>query len=273
MPEGPEIKLAADELAQAIAGQIAKEVFFAFDHLIPYQARLSGQYVNTVQAKGKAMLVRFGNGLNIYSHNQLYGKWIVRDAYDIPKTNRQLRLAIHNTKKSALLYSASDIEVLPDAALPTHPFLSKLGPDLLDDTTTVDQVIARFTDKNFQRRGLTSLLLDQGFLAGMGNYLRSEVLFVARIHPSLRPVDCTPQQIEQLAGAALTLTRQSYQTRGVTNDLKQAEELRQQGVSYSDYRFRVFNRDAEPCYACGMLIIKDIMGGRRLYFCPSCQRK
>ncbi|MCB0195990.1 MAG: endonuclease VIII [Anaerolineae bacterium] len=271
MPEGPEIRLAADKIAKAIVGQPTTELFFAFDELKPFEETLRGQTVTAVETRGKAILTRFANGYTIYSHNQLYGVWMIRDAYDFPQTNRDLRLAIHNAKKSALLYSASDIEVLHNDALSEHPFLRNLGPDLLNDTLTVEHVIARFTDDRFRRRRLYSLLLDQGFLAGLGNYLRSEVLFVAQVHPSLRPVDCSPEQIERLAAAALTLTRQSYETKGITNDLQRAADLKAQGCSYAEYRFRVFNRDSQPCYGCGTPIVKDTLGGRRSYFCPTCQ--
>ncbi len=271
MPEGPEIQLAADEVAAAIAGRPTTAVSFAFDVLKQYETRLSGVVVTAVQARGKAMVTRFANGWNIYSHNQLYGKWVVRDAYDFPDTNRQLRLAIHNEAKSALLYSASDIAVLQDHELESHPFLAKLGPDLLDTAVTISLVSERLEADRFRRRRLTSLLLDQGFLAGLGNYLRSEVLFVARVHPSLRPMDCTTEQIAALAEAAVSLTRQSYQTRGITNDLQLAEKLKAAGHSYGDYRFWVFDRDGRSCYNCGTPIIKDTIGGRRLYYCPTCQ--
>ena len=273
MPEGPEIQLAADAVAAAIVGRPTTAVSFAFDQLKKYEEKLTGVAVTAVQARGKAMLTRFANGWNIYSHNQLYGKWIVRDAHDYPDTNRQLRLAIHNAEKSALLYSASDIAVLRDGELDSHPFLSKLGPDLLDEAVTIPQVAQRFVANQFRRRRLTSLLLDQGFLAGLGNYLRSEVLFVARVHPDLRPMDCSPEQIEALAEAAVSLTRQSYQTRGITNDLALAERLKAEGQSYRDYRFWVFDRDGRSCYNCGTAIIKDTIGGRRLYYCPTCQMK
>ena len=272
MPEGPEIRRAADEIAAAIAGQEAGEVYFAFKQLKPYEATLAGQRVTAVEARGKAILIHFANGYTIYSHNQLYGKWLIRPAYDYPQTNRQLRLAIHNPYQSALLYSASDIEVLRAEELTVHPFLTRLGPELLDQSVTIEQVVARFRDAQFRRRKFTTLLLDQGFLAGPGNYLRSEIMFVGRIHPSLRPADCTDQQIERVAGAAVALTRQSYQTGGVTNDLNLVEQLKEAGVSYHDYRFRVFNRASEPCYVCGTLIVKDEIGGRRFYFCPACQR-
>ncbi len=279
MPEGPEIRLAADAVAAAIAGNPATELFFAFDQLKRYEKLLRGVEVTAVTSHGKAMLTHFANGYTIYSHNQLYGLWMVRDAYDYPDSNRQLRLAIHTSQKSALLYSASSIEVWPTDELVAHPFLSKLGPDLLDTThphegvgaVTIPQVAARFMDTQFARRRLTSLLLNQQFLAGLGNYLRSEILFVAKVYPSLRPMDCTPAQIDALAAATIELTRQSYQTRGVTNDLALAERLKQESIAYTDYRFRVFNRDGRSCYTCGTPIIKERLGGRRLYFCPTCQ--
>ncbi len=272
MPEGPEIRRAADEIAAAIAGRIAREVFFAFEQLKPYQATLAGERVSVVEARGKAILIHFVPGYTIYSHNQLYGKWLIRPAFDYPNTNRQLRLAIHNRHKSALLYSASEIEVLRTEELAVHPFLARLGPDLLDESVTIEQIIERFNAAQFRRRKFTTLLLDQAFLAGPGNYLRSEIMFVGRIHPSLRPVDCTEPQIEQVAGAALKLTRQSYQTGGITNDLKLAEQLNEKGYPYWAYRFWTFGRDGKPCYVCGTPIVKDDIGGRRFYFCPTCQR-
>jgi len=271
MPEGPEIRLAADAVATAIAGRPVQEVYFAFDHLRPFAAALQGERVTAVTSRSKAIITRFANGLNIYSHNQLYGQWWVRPAYDFPDTNRQLRLAIHNHTHSALLYSASEIEVLTTAELAEHPYLRKLGPELLDEAVTEAEVAARFGDGRFQRRRLTSLLLDQSFLAGMGNYLRSEVLFVASVHPSLRPIDCTPAQIQRLAAAALQLTRQSYRTKGITNDLQLVEKLKAQGVPRHDYRFWVFNRDQQPCHRCGATIHKETLGGRRCYYCPFCQ--
>jgi endonuclease VIII len=272
MPEGPEIKRAADQIAKAIVDRPATGLFFAFDRLKPYEAIFQGQRVRSVNTKGKAMLIGFENDLSIYSHNQLYGRWFVRSAHSYPNTNRQLRLAIHNETKSALLYSASDIEVLDQAAIAVHPFLSNLGLDVLDQSTTIEQVVQRFQDKRFYRRSLTALLLDQRFLSGLGNYLRSEVLFVARVHPSLRPTDCNLEQITRLATAAIAVTQQSYQTGGITNDLQIAAQLKQQGYRRSRYRHYVFNRQEQPCFVCSTAIVKEISGGRRYYYCPTCQQ-
>ena len=271
MPEGPEIRRAADKLEKAIAREPIAEIFFAFDHLKRYEEMLTGDRVLAIQTYGKAMVIRCASQLNIYSHNQLYGVWYIRKPYDYPPTNRQLRLAIHNSRRSALLYSASDIAVLRNDELLIHPFLSRLGPDVLDQSVTSEQLVARFLAKQFCRRGLPTLLLNQHFLCGLGNYLRSEVLFVARVHPTLRPIDCTPEQIIRLADAAIALSRQSYATAGITNDLQRVAELKQQGYKRSQYRFYVFSRDRLPCFVCGTEIRREMLGGRRLYYCPICQ--
>ena len=196
---------------------------------------------------------------------------MIRRAYNYPDTKRQLRLAIHNQNKSALLYSASDIEVLDEKAIASHPFLSRLGLDVLDRNTTTKKVKTRLLDKSFYRRRFTSLFLDQRFLAGLGNYLRSEILFVARVHPTLRPFDCSQEQIFALAKATLKVPWQSYETQGITNDLKIVQQLKKQGYKRKDYRHWVFGREERPCYVCHTSIIKEISGGRRYYYCPHCQ--
>jgi endonuclease VIII len=273
MPEGPEIKLAADKIAKDTVDRPLKEVYFAFDRLKSFAAELTAAQVVSVSPKGKALLTRFSNQLSIYSHNQLYGVWYSRRAYDYPNTNRQLRLAIHTEKRSALLYSASDIAVLDDDQIAAHPFLRQLGPDVLEETTTVEMVLDRLQSKAFNRKGLPTLLLNQHFLGGLGNYLRSEVLFVAGIRPTLRPVDCSIEQLQKLAVALLELPRQSYATKGITNSLAIVAQLKQQGQTRHQYRHWVFGRQDRLCYLCQTPIWKDTLGGRRVYFCPSCQQK
>jgi endonuclease-8 len=271
MPEGPEIRRAADKIAQALIGRPVQEVFFAFEALKTYESVLKGQTITAIDTYGKAMVTRFANGLNIYSHNQLYGVWYVRPAFDFPDTKRLLRVALHNETYSALLYSASEIAVLQDSELSYHPFLSRLGPDLLHEDVTIEQTIARFQEQNFKRKKLYTLLLDQQFLAGVGNYLRSEILFVAGVHPQKKPLDCSIQELEKLGEAAVNLTRQSYSSSGITNNLELAKTLKEKGVPRAKYRHWVFNRDGSPCFNCGQPIIKDVLGGRRLYYCPTCQ--
>lgn len=271
MPEGPEIRRAADKIHRAIAGNITTDVFFAFDHLKPWEEELVGRTVTAVKPYGKAIVTYFDNGLGVYSHNQLYGIWVTCKPDAVPASRRQLRFAVHTPNRWALLYSASDIEVLNAEAVPAHPYIAKLGPDTLDATVTPAEVEARVLSAPFRRRQFATLLLDQGFLGGIGNYLRTEILYVARIHPSQRPVDCTPEQIAAFAEAALALPQQSYRHNGITNDLALANHLKQTGHRRREYRHWAFSRQGKPCHRCGETITKLMIGGRRCYICPNCQ--
>ncbi len=272
MPEGPEIRLAADRIAQALVGRKAKRVSFAFDGLKEFEPKLSGHRVVDVKTRGKAILTCFENDWVIYSHNQLYGRWYVCPAGQMPQTRRQLRLAIENQKYSAMLYSASDIEVMPRRHLDKHPFLARIGPDLLSDKPGADLIVARLTADEFRNRRLAGLLLDQKFLAGLGNYLRAEILTHAGLHPMRKPADCSEKQLLKLAKTIIRLTHRSYRTHGIINPPSLVKRLRAEGkTNREDYRFNTYNRAGQPCYFCGQQIVFSNAGGRKMYFCPSCQ--
>ena len=136
MPEGPEIRRAADNLEAAIKGKPLTDVWFAFPQLKTYQSQLIGQHVTHVETRGKALLTHFSNDLTLYSHNQLYGVWRVVDTGEEPQTTRVLRVKLQTADKTILLYSASDIEMLRPEQLTTHPFLQRVGPDVLDPNLT-----------------------------------------------------------------------------------------------------------------------------------------
>ena len=271
MPEGPEIKRAVDEIAKAVAGKTADRVEFGLPRLKSYQKELSGATVLSVEARSKAVLTGFDCGLTVYSHNQLYGRWYVEDAGKRPATGRQLRFAIHCADVSALLYSASEIDVLDEAGLAEHPYLARLGPDILNSRVSWRKVAARYRDAAFARKTLAALLLDQGFLAGVGNYLRSEILYAARVAPQMTPGDCSDAQIEALARASCELMRRSYRTGGITTEPALVKDLKRAGYRRGQFRFAVFAREGQPCHECGTEIVRKELAGRRVYLCPACQ--
>lgn len=277
MPEGPEIRRMVDQIAAAVADRKARQVLFAFDRLKPFECALAGRRVTSVAARGKAVLVHFAAGADddpwcVYSHNQLYGKWLIGDIERAPDTRRQLRFAVITDRRAARLYSASDIRVLRPDALDDVPYLARLGPDPLNDDAVDEQRIhALLADPRFARRGLGGLLLDQHFIAGIGNYLRSEILFDAGLAPQQRPADLADDARRRLAAAVLRLIHRAYRTRGITNPPERAARLKQAGVSFARRRHMVFGRAGAACYACGAAIIRTTAASRRLYYCPSCQ--
>lgn len=272
MPEGPEIRRARDELAELLEQGKVSKIFFAFDSLKPYQSKLKNNRIIEVKAKGKAMLIRFSSGYTIYSHNQLYGKWVISPDGQTPDVKRQLRLSIHMQEGAAFLYSASDITVLKNHEVVNHPYLSKLGLELLSANTTQEMVAQRLMTHRQSRRSLMILLQDQSILAGIGNYLCCEILHVSGLHPETRSCDLNEQQLQQLAQNSLQLTWQSYETAGITNLLSRADKLAKQGSEFEDYRFYVYRRKGLPCYQCGEVIVKEKFSGRMGYCCLGCQQ-
>lgn len=272
MPEGPEIRRAADKVAAVLVDHEIESITFGLPRLRQFERRLEGRTVTAVDTLGKAMLTRFDNGLTIYSHNQLYGRWYTMRRPRMPRTNRQLRLELVTRTHKALLYSASDIDVLRDGELAKHPFLARVGPDILDRELTKQDIVERLREPRFRNRALGSLYLDQGFLAGNGNYLRSEILWVAGLEPALKPAALTRKELDKLAGETLRIARRSYRTRGVTVAPSLADSLKEDGLSFQRYRFYVFGREGLPCHACGTAIERRTMGSRNLFVCPTCQR-
>lgn len=273
MPEGPEIRLAADKVARILLDRPIVRVEFGLQPLRRFETRLAGARVTAVDTHGKAMLTRFDNGLTLYSHNQLYGRWFTTRRPRLPKTGRQLRVGLHTETHSALLYSASDIEVLTERGLQRHPFLNRIGPDILDPELTADKIVERLASPAFRNRALGGLYLDQAFLAGIGNYLRSEILWAAGISPEAKPTQLDDAALYAIAENTLAISRRSYRTRGVTAPPKLAKERKALGMSYGQYRFQVFGREGLICYACGTTIERRTMGSRNLFVCSCCQAR
>lgn len=262
MPEGPEIRRAADALNAAIAGHPLTEAWFACERLQAFRPRLLGAEVARIEPRGKALLTRFSSGLTMYSHNQLYGRWRIARPGENPLPGRALRVRLETAGAAALLYSASDIDLLPDAEIESHPFLQRIGPDVLDARLDAASIAARLREPRFARRRLGALLLDQAFLAGLGNYLRAEILWQVRLNPDLRPADLSPDALAALAQALLDVPLCSYTTREAAG-----------GGAYHEavFRFHVFKRDGQPCSRCGTPVARISCASRPLYLCPACQ--
>ena len=271
MPEGPEIKRAADRIAKVIGGRIVQAVQVEMPGLAVDAPSVEGKRVVRIAARGKALLIYIGESAVLYSHNQLYGRWYTTRPGSSPRTNRRLRIAIHTVNGSAWLYSASDVRVMTRETVEDLRYIKRLGPDPLEDQTSADDLLARMDDPAFSGRALGGLLLDQGFIAGIGNYLRSEILYRAGLHPRRRPRDLSETDRAKLANTTLQLTRQAYETGGVTNDLDRVDELIRDGAKRREYRHWVFSRAGRRCYECNTPIEKINMASRRLYWCATCQ--
>ena len=154
MPEGPEIRRAADQIASVLEGELVTTIQFGLERLRLFERKLLGESVTQIETRGKSMLTHFSNGLILYTHNQLYGRWEPLNPGEISNSKRQQRIRIETARGSALLYSASEIEVLNASEINKHPFLSKLGPDVLDPTVNNRGIEQQLLSQKFCNRQL-----------------------------------------------------------------------------------------------------------------------
>lgn len=273
MPEGPEIRRAAQQVHDAVAGQPLR-IEWRHPALIDGAAqaasprRWAQARIDRMESRSKAMLTRFSTGDVLYSHNQLYGEWVVHRP-DEPLLGKAVRLIFETPRARAVLYSATDFAWLRAGEESRHPYLARLGPEVLDDATTPAIVAARLAQ--FGRRRLAAALLDQGVLAGLGNYLRAEILFVARLDPWRLIGSLQADELSRLARAVVSLTRRSLRSNGVCVPDAIYRAARRAGADYEAARFFVFDREGRPCRLCGQAVQRLDEGGRGIFFCAACQ--
>ncbi len=263
MPEGPEIRRAADSLEAAIKGKPLTEVWFAFPQLKPFESQLVGQSVTHIETRGKALLTHFSHNLTLYSHNQLYGVWRVVEAGERPQTTRVLRVRLQTADKAILLYSASDIEMLTPEQLLTHPFLQRVGPDVLDMRLTASDVKARLLRLNSVTDSFPVCSSTRPFWPGWATTCGVEILWEVGLAPQHKASQLSDEQLEALSHALLDIPRLSYNTRGIVDENKHHGAL---------FRFKVFHRAGKKCERCGGIIDRIMLSSRPFYWCPHCQK-
>jgi formamidopyrimidine-DNA glycosylase len=141
--------------------------------------------------------------------------------------------------------------------------LESLGPEPLDESFTVEI----FKQSLLQRqRQLKPLLLDQTFLAGMGNIYVDEALYRARLHPLRKSDSLTSPEIERLWESIRTSLFEGIRHNGASIDWVY------RGGDYQNH-FLVYQQEGNPCEKCGTSIRRTVVGQRGTYYCPDCQRE
>ena len=273
MPEGPEIRRACDRISKVLVGKELIKSIFYYEPIQDKAKAVINKNIKEITTRGKAMLIRFNNDWTMFSHNQLYGRWTVNLNTTKIKSKRALRVVFKTTTHTVRLWSATNIDLLPTSEEIEHTFLKKIGPDVLNETCSFELIKDRLISKKFYKKRASTLMLDQTVFAGLGNYLRSEILFDAKIHPDDRPFDLDEQRLDQWAKSIKSITCLAYKTGGFTVSKSIADINKENGERRQSYRHAVFMRHKYECINCKNRIERKWYGNRKLDYCPSCQIK
>ncbi len=139
--------------------------------------------------------------------------------------------------------------------------LGKLGPESLDSKFSVDELYQKLLTK---RRQLKQLMLDQTFIAGLGNIYTDEILNLARLHPARISSSLSWEETNRMVEAMQTILSEGILRNGSSIDwVYRGGEFQNQ--------FRAYQRRDQPCKNCGTLIQRMVIGQRSTYYCPFCQ--
>ena len=117
---------------------------------------------------------------------------------------------------------------------------------------------------------LKSLLLNQQFLAGVGNIYADEALFAARLRPERRADSLTPGEVARLYESIRLVLHRAVEARGTTLDDQGYRDAEGQAGAYQQ-EIVVYGRAGQPCPVCQGAITRIVLGGRSTHYCPRCQ--
>lgn len=270
MPELPEVENYRCDLNELLVGRQFTGVYVDWPNQISIPAvdeltrRLPGQTVTSVGRRGKYLLLSLSGGDTLLIHLRMSGRLHVEPASAPADPHAHVvfrleggdELRFHDPRKFGRVYLVDD----------PAEVVGRLGPEPLDEDFTAE----RFADMLSTRRGrIKPLLLNQAFLAGLGNIYADEALHLAGLHP-LRTADTlTPDEIRRLHSAIRSTLQGAIQHRGTSFD-QSYRDTRGEPGAYQD-RLRVYGRAGEPCHRCGTLIERIVVGQRGTYVCPKCQ--
>lgn len=242
MPELPEVETIKLQLAKKIIGE-----------------KLDGKKIVGLRRRAKILIIDFADGSSLVFHLKLTGQLIFN-----AKPSRYTRKVFNFDSGNKLVFNDSRKFGWWKKVKETKTLENNFGPEALS---------IAFSDfkKRLARRPSTKikpLLMDQKFIAGIGNIYSDEILFAAKVHPL--------RQVKTLSEKEIKAIFQN-----ISPILKKAIKLRGSSVEYyldaygkkGDYtkHHKVYQREGKKCFRCGAIIQRLKIGGRSARFCPKCQ--
>ena len=262
VPELPEVETVVRSVAASLAGRRIIAARFTSRFVTPgnrkgLAARLAGRRIESVRRRGKFIVIALDQG-TLTIHLGMTGKLLLEGAAG------EHTHGVFTLDEGLLLYHDPRQFGRIEWSAGVPPRVARLGPEPLEIT------LEDFRARLHRKAAVKPLLLNQAFLAGLGNIYVDESLFAAGIHPLTIASRISRGRAEKLHQAI----------RGI---LSHAIELG--GSSISDYvnargergwfqmEHRVYGREGEPCVNCGAAIRKILVGQRGTHYCVKCQRR
>ncbi len=253
MAEGPLVHHYTKQLNKILRGKEV-QVEFGIRKFKELESSLKDTHVKKVEAHGKQFRIHFSDERVLLVHLMMWGSWrIYRKGEPWDKPRERARVILRTRTREAVVFSAPVVKLLTRSELQENPRWGNLGPDPLRPDFSSKEFFRRLDQQGDREIG--EALLDQQVIAGIGNILRIEILFGARIHPH-RQVD--------------SLSKEEKKT--LLDWILRLFDRWMQAMSRKKTWIQIYRRGEKPCPNCGTPIRFFRQAGRITYACPSCQQ-
>ena len=242
MPEGDALHRAARRLQPLVGQRLEVEAPNPRAQATGVAPRINGRVLESVEAVGKNLLLRFDGGLVVRSHLRMTGRWRLEPRGKV-RTGLPW-LVLRGETQEGVLWNG------PVLTLETRN-LRRLGQDVLAEEFDLDAAVARLASAGDLYLG--EALQDQRLVAGVGNMWMAEALWTIRVSPWVRVRD-----------AGESVLREAVAT---------ARRLMQEALGSGRPGRQVYRRAGRPCLRCGTIVRSRGQGdsNRTAYWCPGCQ--
>jgi len=258
MVEGPTAKAYAIRITNSFRNEVVKEVFAKTRKAHVPAENLIGKRFLEADSLGKNILLFFSDGITVRLHLMMFGAIHIYEAKEpLLKPKERVRLMATGEKRKLVVYNAPIVEIDHEERI-LQKLKMKLGPDPLSSEWNKAKAIGNILSRPEQKIGVA--LLDQSVIAGVGNILRNEILFRAKVHPERPVASLSIQEVERIVNYAERLSREFL-------------DYKLQGMGIRDLLF-VYNRFSGFCNVCGhpikFYMQKPI--NRKTFVCEGCQK-
>jgi len=241
MPELPEVETIRRQLSQKIVGK-----------------KLTGQKIIRVRRRAKILIIDFEDGTSLIFHLKLTGQLIFNG-----KPSRYTRKVFNFDDGSQLIFNDLRKFGWWKKVKETETIEKEFGPEALEiNLNTFKSLLTKKPNAKIK-----PLLMDQKFIAGIGNIYSDEILFASKVHPLRLVKTLTEREIKKIYQNIKKILKEAIEQHGSSVEYY-LDACGRQG-DYVKYH-KVYHR--EKCSLCGTKIKKIKIGGRSAHFCPSCQK-
>lgn len=286
MPELPEVETVRLQLKHKVVGKTIGTVTVFHQKTIGHdktiKRKLTGQIISDIDRVGKLLIFSFADQTNLFmlAHLKMTGQFFYVEGnettgggHSMTPTDRELpgkhtRVAFHFTDKTSLFFN--DMRLFGYTKLVTAHEVAEarkgFGPEPIDPEFDIDWFVAKVRTR---KSPIKAVLLDQSFIAGLGNIYVDEALWRAKVKPTRLANTLTKKEAVAIATASGEVMRESIEVGGTT--FQHFVDTGGDNGNFTDY-LNVFGKQGTPCPRCKKLIAKIRCAGRGTHYCPNCQK-